>query len=62
MPHNNNLQEITLPVPLLTLHTRHIIFTKRTFYICSDYIFHSILLNNNILQKKHPHHKQDSTS
>ena len=36
--HIEKLQEFTLPVLLFTLHTAPNPFTKRTFYISSDYI------------------------
>ena len=47
--HIDKLQEFTLPVLLSMLHTLHIVFTKRTYYLCSHYIFFGTPLNDNIL-------------
>lgn len=62
IPHPHNLQEFTLPVLLFTLHTGHILFTKRTFHIYSDYIFNPINLIYNHLHKTVHNQATNSTS
>ena len=60
--HIEKLQDFTLLVFLFMLHTAPIPFTKRTFYLFSDYIFLYNILFYRYLQKSQPYPAIPATS